>query len=145
MNANLGAGSIIIGAILVFSFGIWPESLTFLLVVMGVDYISGVAASLREGKGLSSTAGFWGLGKKGLMLLVVLVAHRVDVLLHVDMAMGAAIYFYIGNELLSVIENYGRLGLPLPDKLRNAVKLLRDRGGDRPPDDDPPSGDRPPS
>jgi toxin secretion/phage lysis holin len=111
---------------------------------MGVDYISGVAASLREGKGLSSSAGFWGLGKKGLMLLVVLVAHRVDVLMHVNLAMGAAIYFYIGNELLSIIENYGRIGLPLPDKLRNAVKLLRNRDGDRPPND-PSSHDDSPS
>jgi len=139
MNIQAGAGSMILGSVLTFTFGIWPESLTFLLVVMGVDYISGVAASLREGKGLSSSAGFWGLGKKGLLLLVILIAHRVDVLLHADLAMGAAIYFYIVNELLSVIENYGRIGLPLPEKLRNVVKLLRDRDRDSR-EDEPPSG-----
>jgi hypothetical protein len=52
------------------------------------------------------------------------------ILLGVDAVMGGAIYFYLANELLSVIENCGRMGLPLPPKLIRIVKVLRDRAGE---------------
>lgn len=129
MHPNLGILSVTFGAIVGFTFGHWTESLSFLLVIMVVDYVSGTLASLRDGKGLSSNVGFWGLAKKGLMLLIVIVAHRIDKVLGADVAMSGAVYFYIVNELLSVIENYGRLGLPLPDKLRSAIQILRNRAG----------------
>ncbi|MGG4035002.1 phage holin family protein [Paenibacillus cisolokensis] len=132
----------LVGSIITFSFGVWPETLTFLLVAMGVDYVTGIAASLKEKKGLSSLTGAWGLARKGLTLLVIMLTHRIDVLLGTEgMAMGAAIYFYIANELISIVENYGRLGLPLPDSLRRSIALLKDRTDD---DDDTPSTDRRP-
>lgn len=132
----------LVGSIITFSFGVWPETLTFLLVAMGVDYVTGVAASLKEKKGLSSLTGAWGLARKGLTLLVIMLTHRIDVLLGTEgMTMGAAIYFYIANELISIVENYGRLGLPLPDSLRRSIALLKDRTDD---DDDTPSTDRRP-
>ncbi|MFD1953480.1 holin family protein [Paenibacillus thailandensis] len=118
----------LLGAVVTFSFGMWTEALTFLLCAMGVDYITGIAAALREGKGLNSGVGFWGLARKGLILLVILLAHRVDVLLQINnMAMGAATYFYITNELISIIENYGRLGLPLPPQLRKIIEVLKEK------------------
>jgi toxin secretion/phage lysis holin len=135
MHPNLGILSITFGSIIGFGFGTWTESLSFLLVLMAVDYVSGVAASLRDGKGLSSEVGFWGLAKKGLMLLIVIVAHRIDLVLGADVAMGGAVYFYIVNELLSVMENYGRLGLPMPDRLRDAIRILRNKAERK--DDDP--------
>ncbi|MBB6638230.1 phage holin family protein [Cohnella thailandensis] len=135
MHPNLGILSITFGSIIGFGFGTWTESLSFLLVLMAVDYVSGVAASLRDGKGLSSEVGFWGLAKKGLMLLIVIVAHRIDLVLGADVAMGGAVYFYIVNELLSVMENYGRLGLPMPDRLREVIRILRNRAERK--DDDP--------
>ncbi|MBB6673855.1 phage holin family protein [Cohnella nanjingensis] len=119
-----------------FAYGHWPETLTVLLIVMALDYLTGVTAAVREGSGLSSQVGFWGLWRKGLMLLVILLAHRIDILFGTEMAMGGAIYFYLANELLSVLENAGRIGLPIPDRLRRAVKILRDRADDedrRPP------------
>jgi len=118
----------IIGSIITFAFGSWVESLTVLIVAMGMDYVSGVAASIKEGKGLSSTFGAWGLARKGLMLLVILLAHRVDILLDTsNVTMGAAIYFYIANELISVTENYGRMGLPLPEKIRKLIAVLKEK------------------
>lgn len=100
----------------------------FLLVAIAVDYITGVSASLTEGKGLSSALGSWGLARKGLMLLVILLAHRIDVLMDTSgVTMGAAIYFYIANELISITENYGRLGLPLPDRIRRIIEVLRNK------------------
>ncbi|GBG12297.1 holin [Paenibacillus sp. MY03] len=118
----------VMGAILLFAFGGWSESLTFLLVAMAADYLTGIAASLKEGKGLSSSFGAWGLARKGLSLLVVLLAHRIDVLLNTeDVTMGAAIFFYIANELISVTENYGRLGLPLPERIRKMIAVLKEK------------------
>lgn len=57
----------------------------------------------------------------------MLLAHRVDVLLETDAVMGGAVFFYLANELLSVVENCGRLGLPLPGVVRRFVRLLRDK------------------
>lgn len=116
----------VIGSILMFSFGIWPESLTLLLVAMGIDYLTGLAAALAEKRGLSSVVGSWGLARKGLMLLVILLAHRIDVLLDLDdITMGGAIYFYLTNELISITENLGRSGVPLPDRLRDMIEVLK--------------------
>ncbi|UVI33723.1 phage holin family protein [Paenibacillus spongiae] len=116
----------VIGSILAFSFGIWPESLTLLLAAMGIDYVTGVIAAIREKKGLSSEVGSWGLAKKGLMLLVIILAHRIDMLLvSDDMVMGASIYFYLANELISITENLGRSGVPLPDRLREFIEVLK--------------------
>ncbi|WP_372631755.1 holin family protein [Cohnella sp.] len=130
MQLYAGTVCALLGAAVTFSFGIWSESLTFLLVLMAVDYITGVAAALKEGSGLNSNIGFWGLFKKGLILLVMIITHRLDVLLGADLIMGGAVFFYIANELLSIIENYGRLGLPLPDRLKRIVQVLRDRAGE---------------
>lgn len=130
MHLYAGAVCALLGAAVTFSLGIWNESLTFLLVLMAVDYITGVAAALKEGSGLNSNIGFWGLFKKGLILLVMMITHRLDVLLGADLIMGGAVFFYIANELLSIIENYGRLGLPLPDSLKRIVQVLRDRAGE---------------
>ncbi|WEK53193.1 MAG: phage holin family protein [Candidatus Cohnella colombiensis] len=127
MHVYLGSICVVLGAAISFSFGMWNESLTFLLVVMAVDYISGVAAAMKDGSGLNSNIGFWGLFKKGLMLLIVMIAHRIDLLFEIELAMGGAITFYIVNELLSVMENYGRLGMPFPPRLRRLIQVLRDR------------------
>ncbi|MGG4142952.1 phage holin family protein [Paenibacillus algorifonticola] len=125
---NGGAG--VAGAFIAFAFGGWTEALTFLLIAMVADIITGISASFKEGRGLSSAIGSAGGVKKGLMLLVIILAHRVDVLLELDnVAMAAATYFYIANELISITENYGRLGLPLPDKFREMIDVLKRKGG----------------
>ncbi|GGD54155.1 phage holin family protein [Paenibacillus nasutitermitis] len=117
-----------IGSVLTFSFGMWPESLTLLLVAMGIDYITGISAAMIEQKGLSSLVGAWGIAKKGIMLLVILLAHRIDVLFGLqNMAMGGAIYFYLANELISITENLGRIGVPMPDKLRQLIEVLKNK------------------
>ena len=124
---NAGAG--LFGAFITFAFGYWSEALTFLFVLIVADVISGVSASIREGSGLNSAVASIGFAKKGLMVLVIIIAHRADVLLGTNYVMGGAVYFYIANELLSITENYGRAGLPLPDTLRRLVTVLRERGG----------------
>ncbi|MFC4305997.1 phage holin family protein [Cohnella boryungensis] len=130
MQLQAGVICAIFGAMVSFAFGIWNETLTFLLVLMAIDYFTGVAASIKEGSGLNSNIGFWGLLKKGLILLVIIITHRLDVLMGSDIVMGGAIFFYLANELLSITENYGRLGLPLPERLKQMVQVLRARAGD---------------
>lgn len=111
-----------------YSFGEWTQLHHFFLLVIAVDYVTGVAASLKEGKGLSSAFGFWGIAKKGLMLLIVMIAHRMDLLLGTNLVMIGTIYFYTANELVSITENYGRMGLPLPDVIRRMITVLKNKG-----------------
>ncbi|QHW34101.1 phage holin family protein [Paenibacillus rhizovicinus] len=118
--------SAVIGSLLVFSFGVWPESLTVLLVAMGIDYVTGITAALQTRRGLSSSVGAWGLARKGIMLLVILLAHRMDIMLELNnIAMGGAIYFYLANEMISITENLGEIGVPMPDKLRQLIEALK--------------------
>lgn len=124
-DASTGSLVAIIGSMIGFAFGAWHQSLTLLLVCMAVDYISGMAASLREGRRLSSLVGWWGLARKGLTLLVILIAHRIDELMGGNAVMTATIFFYTGNELLSITENYGRVGLPLPGRIKAFIEIFR--------------------
>ncbi|SDX38882.1 holin family protein [Paenibacillus sp. CF384] len=115
------------GSLVTFSFGMWPESLTLLLVAMGTDYITGITAAIKEKK-LNSSIGSWGIARKGIMLVVILLAHRVDILLELSsIAMGGAIYFYLANELISITENLGRIGVPMPDRLRQLIEVLKNK------------------
>ncbi|MFD0588004.1 holin family protein [Paenibacillus sp. GCM10027627] len=124
VEAGVVAGGV--GAFVAFAFGHWTEALTFLLIAIGADIVTGVHASFAEGRGLSSSIASVGYAKKGLMLLVIILAHRVDILLGLDaIIMTSSVYFYIVNELVSIIENLGRSGLPLPDKLREGIEVLK--------------------
>lgn len=125
MNPSVSTFAAISGAFMTFAFGGWDQLLSLLAVAMAVDYITGLAAAVRTGKGLNSNVGFWGLARKGLMLTVILLAHRIDMLMGTDVIKGGAIYFYLVNELISITENYARIGLPLPDKLRQAIAVLK--------------------
>lgn len=102
--------------------------LEVLLIAMGIDYLSGVAASIKEGKGLSSEVGFWGLIKKTFMLLSVFIAHKLDTGLGTGWIMTGAIYFWLANELVSLAENYGRLNLPLSEYIKPIISILKQKG-----------------
>jgi toxin secretion/phage lysis holin len=113
------------GAVVTFAFGGWDQLLSLLAIAMAIDYVTGLAAAVRTGTGLNSNIGFWGLARKGLMLTVVLLAHRIDLIMGTDIIKGGAIYFYLVNELISITENYAKIGLPLPGKLRQAIAVLK--------------------
>ncbi|MBB3109828.1 toxin secretion/phage lysis holin [Paenibacillus phyllosphaerae] len=116
------------GVIESFAFGMWEESLTLLLVAMAVDYITGVTAAIRGKEGLNSTIGAWGLARKGLIFLVILLAHRIDIVLGTNnVAMSGTVYFYLANELISILENLGKAGVPIPPRLRGIINKLRDK------------------
>ncbi|MGO4496438.1 holin family protein [Paenibacillus sp. 2RAB27] len=118
----------VLGAILTYSFGGWSDLLSLFLWAMVVDYLSGIGASLKEGTGLSSSIGSRGLAKKGVMLLVVMLAHKIDTLFGSTVVMTGAIYFYCANELISITENLGRMNCPLPPGVKQVIQVLKSKG-----------------
>ena len=120
-----------VGGLIAGLFGGWDAAMLSLLIFMGIDYITGliVAASGKSLKsdngGLSSKVGWKGLLKKGVVLLLVVVAVRLDVMLGTSYVRDAVCIGFCCNELLSIIENAGLLGVPLPVALKNAVELLQ--------------------
>ncbi len=125
MSPAVSSVTAISGAVVTFAFGGWDQLLSLLAIAMAIDYVTGLAAAVRTGTGLNSNIGFWGLARKGLMLTVVLLAHRIDLIMGTDIIKGGAIYFYLVNELISITENYAKIGLPLPAKLRQAIAVLK--------------------
>ncbi|OAB32904.1 phage holin family protein [Paenibacillus glacialis] len=117
------------GVVLAFTFGGWSDLLNIFLVIIIIDYITGVLAAIKDKTGLNSKIGFWGITRKALMFLVILLAHQIDIILGQDLGVvkSGAIYFYMANELISITENYGRLGLPLPNKVTRIIKILKNK------------------
>ncbi len=117
-----------IGTIITNFVGDWESSLLLLLiVVIIIDYISGLIAAGIKGE-LSSSFGLKGIGKKVLIFSIVTVAHLLDSILgNQHYIRDATILFYLVNEILSIIENAGRAGVPVPTVLINAVKALKER------------------
>ena len=116
--------------------GEWSVILTALAVAMGVDYLSGLIVAWRgmspktEGGGLSSKAGFAGLAKKGIIILIVLLATVLDRVLGGEVAIfqTAAAAYYIANEGLSILENAALMGVPFPPRVKKALEALKAKG-----------------
>ena len=102
--------------------------MTALIIFMVIDYITGLMCAIADKK-LSSEVGFKGICKKVLIIMLVGVAHIVD--LHVvgtgQALRSAVICFYLSNEGVSVLENAGHLGLPIPEKLKDILAQLHNR------------------
>lgn len=123
------AGSFIAGL-----FGGWSSGMTTLLICMAADYMSGLVIAgvfkkspKSESGALESRAGFKGLCRKGMALLFVLIAYRLDLTLGTEYIKDAVIIGFISNELISIIENAGVMGLPVPKKLKQAIDMLKER------------------
>ncbi|KAF4324796.1 hypothetical protein G195_001011 [Phytophthora kernoviae 00238/432] len=100
-----------------------------LLVFVILDYLTGIAAAGMTGK-LESNVGMFGIARKVFIFAMVSVAHLVDgVLGDGHLFRDAVAFFYIANELLSIIENGGRLGAPIPPVIRQAIEVLKGKGG----------------
>lgn len=125
------------GTFLAEALGGWDADIITLLVFMGVDFLLGiiVAGVFKQSKKtksgrLNSAASFKGLFKKGAVLLVVLIANRLDVMGgdgHTVRSL--VVLFFLGNEGLSILENLGLMGVPFPPALKNALEALQKKGG----------------
>jgi len=126
--AKVQAAVVAIGGYLGYFVGGVDGLMTALLVLMVMDYVTGIMCAVID-RELSSSVGFRGIFKKVLILMLVGVAHIVD--LHVvrsgEALRSAVICFYLSNEGVSVLENAGHLGLPIPEKLKAILAQLHDR------------------
>lgn len=117
-----------LGAAIGYLFGEWSALIGILITFVAIDYATGLLAAAYTGS-LSSKIGFKGIAKKVMLFFIVAVAHLCDRAIGSDqIVMSAVIYFYLANELLSILENAGRTGLPVPEQIKNAVKILRGKG-----------------
>lgn len=124
-----------VGSGLAYLLGGWDSALITLLMFMAIDYVSGliVAGIFKNSPktdtgGLESRAGWKGLCRKGMTLLFVLIGYRLDLAIGVDYIRNAVIIGFIANELISITENAGLMGLPVPAVISNAIDVLTDRG-----------------
>lgn len=109
----------------VYLLGGWDVSLICLVIVIALDYISGVMKAFVM-KSLSSKIGLYGLLKKIGLLLVVMLAVVVDrVTGNTGMIRNLVIYYFVANEGLSIIENLGQAGVPIPSSIKKALKALK--------------------
>ena len=120
------------GSALCWAFGGWDAAIAALLVCMAVDYVSGSMVALvfhnslkTESGAYNSAYGLKGLCKKGMMLLFVLVAVQIDKLLGAAYARDAVCIGFCSNEVLSIIENLGLAGIPMPQAITKALEQLQ--------------------
>lgn len=120
------------GAWIVQLFGGWDKDMTTLITLMTIDFVMGlvIAAVFKNSPksingAVDSSSCFEGLCKKCMILLFVLLAHRLDVSLNVDYIKTAAVIGFIANEAISIIENAGLMGMPLPKAFIRAIDILK--------------------
>ena len=116
-----------IGTILTWLFGSWDTALGILILFMVLDYLTGLIKGYVT-KELSSNIGLHGLARKSIILIVLIVAVALDRLLENGNWLFRTLvaYFYIANEGLSILENCGALGLPVPEKVLDALAQLKE-------------------
>lgn len=126
------------GSAIAAAFGGFDMGLKILILLMAVDYLTGLlvagvfhASGKSESGGLESRAGWKGLCRKGVVLLIVLVAQCVDQLIGTSVARDAVVIGYAINEVISITENAGLMGVPVPDKLKQAIEVLQGKAEEK--------------
>ena len=126
------SGVACVGAAIASLLGGWTGAMTTLVILMFIDYVTGIivagvfhASPKSSGGALSSAVGFKGICRKFVILLIVVVACRVDLLLDTNIIRDATCIGFCANELVSITENAGLMGIPLPRKLVEAIEVLR--------------------
>lgn len=124
----------IVGGAISSLLGGWNSSLTTLVIFMGIDFITGLVVagvfkkSLKTDSGaLESNVGWKGLVKKGIVLLIVLIAHRLDIALGTTIIRDSVVIAFIVNELISITENAGLMGVPIPKAITKAIDVLKEK------------------
>lgn len=131
--ATVGA----IGAAATSLFGGWDYGMQLLVIAMAVDYISGVmvagvwhkSTKTETGK-LESRAGFKGLCRKGMILGLVLVAHYMDLAIGTQYIRDAIVIGFAVNEIFSILENLGLMGVEYPPVIKNALEALKGKANE---------------
>lgn len=122
----------ILGGFIASIFNGFNAALATLIIFMFVDYITGLIvagvfknSTKTENGALESRAGLKGLCRKGVMLLIVLVACRLDIVIGSNFVKDTTVIAFICNETISILENAGLMGLPIPPVLSEAIEVLK--------------------
>lgn len=122
----------IAGSAIASFFGGWDAGLATLLIFMTIDYVSGLivagvfhTSNKTDTGALESRAGWKGLCRKCMTLLFVLVAYRLDLVIGTNYIRDAVIIAFIANETISLVENAGLMGIPLPAVIIKAIDVLQ--------------------
>jgi toxin secretion/phage lysis holin len=120
-------GIIACGGLFGWLLGGWDKAIQVLLVFVLLDFVTGwIAAFVKQE--VSASEALKGIFKKLLIICVVVVAALIDYVLEVNGAVRmACLFLFIASEGTSILENAARIGVPIPDKLRNALKLIKDK------------------
>ncbi|EAG9729399.1 holin family protein [Listeria monocytogenes] len=130
MEVILKIGILGFGAIFGYLFGEVDLLVKVLVCFIVADYISGLLASGYLGE-LSSKMGFKGIAKKIAILILVAIAHQIDLILGThNTTRDAVIFFYLANELISILENIVRMGMKVPEVLKNLILIFDSKSGD---------------
>ena len=135
MKNAICTGIGMVGSLVASFFGGWTASLTTLLIFMAIDYVTGLVVAgvfhnspKTETGALESRAGLKGLIRKFSMLLFVLIGYRLDVAVGTTYIRDAVCIAFMANELLSIVENAGLMGVPIPSVITNAIDILKKKG-----------------
>ncbi|EAD1624751.1 TPA: holin family protein [Listeria monocytogenes] len=130
MEVILKIGILGFGAIFGYLFGEVDLLVKVLVCFIVADYISGLLASGYLGE-LSSKMGFKGIAKKIAILILVAIAHQIDLILGThNTTRDAVIFFYLANELISILENFVRMGMKVPEVLKNLILIFDAKSGE---------------
>lgn len=126
-----------VGSLITDLLGGWNGAMSTLLTFMIIDYLTGLAvagifsksAKTETGK-LNSAVGFKGICKKCMIFVFVIIGHQLDILMQIDYVQNLVIISFIANELLSIVENAGLMGVPVPAVISKAIDLLNRKESD---------------
>ncbi len=126
----------VIGGAITYLFGGWTTGMQTLVIAMVIDYITGLLvagvfknSAKTEGGGLKSDVGFKGLVKKFVSLMIVSLMYQIDKTIGFDYLRDLCIIGFILNELISITENAGLMGIPLPPVISKAIEILNRKAG----------------
>lgn len=123
-EVHIGGMVSAIGTVLTYFMG-WDDAVEALLVLMVLDYITGMlAAYINPNLRLNSERGLRGICKKITILMLVVVGHELEKAVGIPAVQSVVVWFFIGNEGLSIIENSAKAGIPVPQKLRATLEQL---------------------
>ena len=132
MKEMICTGIGVAGSVIASLFGGFDAALVTLLIFMGVDYVTGLIVAgvfhnseKTENGTLESRAGWKGLCRKGVTLLVVLVGCRLDLVMGSNFIRDAVVIAFVANETISIIENAGLMGIPIPSVISKAIEVLK--------------------
>ena len=126
-----------IGSFIAALLGGWDTSFITLFIFMIIDFVTGLIVAFIFHKSpktntgtVSSRVGWKGLAKKCVTISFVVVANRLDMLMGYNFIRDAVCIAFISNELLSIVENAGLMGIPIPKIITNAIDILKTKEGD---------------